>query len=209
MGEAKFFMVVDKYPARKKLMLGDGGERFGGMMFPSLVQWLGWVNLEGDGGEGGSGGGSGRLCYRGQPEAVDALALAPWASWRNGLQRHEVEGAPGSKYMNLVSAEKIFPVVEDWRSVDCPTLAILDNLANSGWSRGNAPRLHTLDGPKKMRQVSDPVKEKAYLQCLVGLANLVAEGGGGGLRSDQRLGYYKVICGPKISVTCCPKLFSA
>ena len=123
--------------------------------------------------------------------------LAPWTSWRNGLQRHEVEAVPGSKYMELVSADKIFPAVEDWRSVDCPTLAILDNLANSGWRRGNAPRLHTLDGPKKMRQVNDPVKERAYLQCLVGLANLVAEGGGSGLRSDQRLGYYKVICGPK------------
>ena len=175
--EAKFFMVVDKYPARKKLMLGDSGERFGGMAFPSLVQWFDLVNLAGDGGEEGSGGGSGRLCYRGQPEAVDALALAPWTSWRNGLQRHEVEAAPGSKYMQLVSAERIFPVVEDWRSVDCPTLAILDNLANSGWSRGNARRLHTLGGPKKMRQVNDPVKERAYLQCLVGLANLVAEGG--------------------------------
>ena len=120
------------------------------------------------------------------------MLLAPWTNWRNGLQRHVVEGVPGSKYMKLVSAEAILPAVEDWRSVDCPTLAILDNLANSGWSRGNAPRLHTWDGPKKMRQVNDPVKERAYLQCLVGLDNLV-EGGGGGLRSDQRLSYYKVL----------------
>ena len=94
--------------------------------------------------------------------------------------------------MKLASAEAILPAVEDWRSVDSPTLAILDNLANSGWRRGNAPRLHTLEGPKKMRRVNDPVKERAYLQCLVGLGNLV-EGEGGGLRSDQRLSYYKVL----------------
>ena len=65
-------------------------------------------------------------------------------------------------------------------------------MASDGWMRGSAPKEHTTAEDRKFH-VHDPVKLRPYLQCLVGLGQLVSAGDTSCLRPDQRLSYYKCV----------------
>ena len=79
----------------------------------------------------------------------------------------------------------------EWRDPKMPTLQILDSLASAEWQRGVPPKAHAVDSPKRFN-VSDPVQQRGYLQCLLGLDTLIAAGLRS-LPSNQKPMYYAAV----------------
>ena len=83
-------------------------------------------------------------------------------------------------------------VEADWAETSCPTLALLEALAEAGWSHGPPPQPHTADSPRFFT-VTDPVRQKAYLRCLCGLPVLMGERGHDALPVGQLSLYYECV----------------
>ena len=89
--EDSFFIIVDKWPARKKSVRTAGQQDFAGLRKPVVIQHLEWWP-----------GGSQQiphLCHRGEPEIIDFLSLTSWASIRACLRLWAQAGIDSSGYM--------------------------------------------------------------------------------------------------------------
>ena len=74
---------------------------------------------------------------------------------------------------------------------EAPLLMIMRELHLRGWTRGDAPAVHTLDSPKFYGSKAF-IHRKAYMQCLLGLDVLV-DSGLRRLSSKQPIAYYKLL----------------
>ena len=120
-----------------------------------------------------------------------SFGVAPWPVLRHGMQRWASGPAATPGCMSLSDGQPISPAT-DWRDASTPALSLIEQLAYLGWARGQPPFEHTLVS-SKLFDVEDPVAWKPYLQCLVGLNDLLQPGQLRGLRSGQRVGYYKCV----------------
>ena len=158
------------------------------MSYPAFVQWAAAVAADGDDRQ------HGQLIvrYDGVPEIVDLLELAEWAALRSELIRWEMTVGEVGGVLAIGNRQPVEATVRAWNDEATPTLAILDSLASDGWVRGEPPKVHDSASTKQFC-VKDPVREKAYLQCLAALPHLLNEFDMEGLRSDQRRSYYSVL----------------
>ena len=182
-----FFQLVDMAASRKKqLRTAAMGQNLQGMARPVILQSLRWWPAESEQGQ------QAIVYYDGYPRTVDLLALAPWPVLRISLRRWQKTQASTAGCLAL-SAPETVTVPSDWRQEDVPAICLLEQLAIAGWARGPAPLEHTTVSDKRF-EVRDPIASKAYLQCLLGLDDLVGEGKRmASLRSDQPALYYSCV----------------
>ena len=136
------------------------------------------------------------MYYNGYPRVADLLSLTPWLVLRCGMRRWQVDAsaARGCVTLRNPSLASILPELED---KDTPAILLLERLAIAGWTRGQPPLEHTLATSKQF-SVKDPIKSKAYMQCLLRLPELVGEGRQlDTLRSDQASMYYSCVLANK------------
>ena len=186
-----FFQILDKKAARKKVVR-TAGCKHKHMAMGAMIQRIA-VRQCGDA--------AGELVvyYDGCPETVDLLTLAKWPVWRSGLRRWSVaaSGHPAC----LLLRDAVAPIVpSDWRDEQVPAIVLLEQLAAAGWTRGRRPAWHTRSSDKCF-DVADPVKDRNYLRCLVGLGALFdADDAFVGLPSGQQCSFYDcVLAAPKPS----------
>ena len=74
---------------------------------------------------------------------------------------------------------------------EAPLLMIMRELHLRGWTRGDAPAVHTLDSPKFYGSKAF-IHRKAYMQCLLGL-DILVDSGLERLSSKQPIAYYKLL----------------
>ena len=179
----EFFIVVDKYAGRKKFVRTAAWSTETMAMPVSLQAVSRWQEDD-------------QVYHDGCPKLVDLVTLANWPVLRWGLRRWPTAqgSTPGCVGIGQSSPLLETSAEEGWRAGEVSTLALLDALASSGWSRaeGRPPREHTADSPRVFR-VEDPLERKAYLRCLVGLDQLREVGQLTKLRSDQSASYYQCV----------------
>ena len=188
-GGRRYFVIVDKHPLRKKVLRTEAElRRRRAMLFPASVQWVSVSMGVQDGGQPGQLEGR----YDGLPEVVDLLELARWSALRSEMRRHAGQLIADVGHLALTDEQPLAVSRSVWNDVETPTLAILDSLASKGWARGQPPDMHTRQSERRF-SVKDPVRERAYLQCIDGVDELVGAEAPGELRSDQRAAYYRAL----------------
>ena len=182
-----FFIIVDKSAGRKKqLRTAATSAAHRDMIKPvSLQRMTLWpAAMEQDG--------SPPVVYHdGFPHIVDLFSLAPWLILRAGLLRWRSAESAHCGCLSLAAPAAVKPIC-DWRRDETPALCLLEELAMTGWTRGQAPSEHTVLS-SKIFAVKDPIASKSYLRCLLGLTDLLAEGKLPCLRSDQPAMYYSCV----------------
>ena len=163
-GAERFFIVVNKQPFRKNLLRTSMWRQQQAMGYPASVQWATAVAAGGDDAQ------RGQLIvrYDGVPEIVDLLELAEWATLRSELSRWEMTVGEVGGVLAIGNRQPVEATVRAWNDEATPTFAILDSLASDGWVRGEPPKVHDSASTKRF-SVKDPVRERAYLQCLAAL----------------------------------------
>ncbi len=179
-----FFQVVDANPGRKKHVETQWLRDVRRMVLPMALQRLrvsgdvpGGVLLEAEGAAG----------------VEDVAVLASWRALRCCL-RHW--GRPRASASTVAPAALFCPdgdlvVRRTWpfRSSGVPVCVVLDALLQEGWiSVGRERKVLTPGGVRTFRG-SDPIRRRAYLQCLVVLPSLF-EAGLRSLTTNQGQGYY-------------------
>ena len=132
------------------MLLTDELRRQQAMLFPASVQLLSVERLQ-DGQLSGS--------YDGAPMVVDLLHFAPWESWRTGVSQWQRTSSDVLGHFKLEGERRVVLPHFEWRDPKMPTLQILDSLASAKWQRGQPPKAHALDSPKRFN-VSDPVQQR-------------------------------------------------
>ena len=183
-----FFEIVDIQAGRKKAWR-TAGQSLRGMCHPVAIQDLTWWPT-------GSEQGETTLYYHGHPRVVDLLSLAPWPVLRCGMRRWQVDASAtqGCVALRNPALVSCLPELAD---KETPAILLLERLAIAGWTRGQPPLEHTLATSKQF-SMKDPIKSKAYMQCLLRLPDLVGEGKQlNTLRSDQASMYYSCVLANK------------
>ena len=189
----RFFIILDKRPSRKKFLRTSAWRQQQSMGYPASVQWVAVVDEDGQRGQL-------TVRYDGAPEVVDLLQVAKWAALRSELSKWKMSAGAIGGLLLISDRQLINATTGEWNDENTPTLALLDSLASDGWLRGVAPKVHNSASAKRFF-VKDPVRERAYLQCLAGLPHFLGEFNMDGLRSDQRTSYYKaLLCADRPSV---------
>ena len=177
----EFFMVVDKWAGRKKAVR-TAALSIDHMAMPVTLQ----AARRWQGGE--------EVYHDGCPLIADLTAIADWPVLRSGLRRWATGVASTAGCLSIGQSCAVVEAgaEEGWKSGVVTTLALLDALAARGWRRGQPPQEHSADSAKVFA-VTDPLKRKTYLRCLVGLEALREVGQLNALRSDQSASYYACV----------------
>ena len=156
--EDSFFIIVDKWPARKKSVRTAGQQDFAGLRKPVAIQPLEWC-------PGGSQN-TPHLCLSGAPRIIDFLSMGSWASIRACLLVWSQAETDGTGYMAVQGVGHL-------RDADLPSppvVCLLEQLVCNGWSRGRAPAEHTQDSERTFA-CSNPMASREYLRCLLSLTS--------------------------------------
>ena len=182
-----FFMIVDKDISRKKRLRTGTHASALAASFMSVQHMLYWVGCPGECSA------RGRLAYDGPPRIEEVLDLAHWLSLRMALLRWDSRPSAVAGCI-AIDAPTLVQVSADWTDSECPALVLLQALALAGWARGHPECPHTEKSPRVF-EIEDPMRDKAYLRCLLGLSQLISERGLPALHPGQTPRYYAcVLC---------------
>ena len=181
-----FFIIVDKAAGRKKQLRTAATSEQHAMAKLVSLQRMTWWPVGGHQEEAQV-----VVFHDGFPQIVDLLSLASWPVLRGGLRKWQTAESQVAGCMAL-SGPEVVSAPSGWRRDDAPAICLLEDLAHAGWTRGQPPLEHTLASSKTFA-VKDPIASKAYLRCLLGLADLVSEDKMPCLRSDQPATYYSCV----------------
>ena len=173
------FIVVDKGAGRKKAIRSADHETAGmakPVLFQQLEYWpIGTISAP-------------HLVHKGRPKVVDLLAVAPWAALRHGLRVWKMESS-GRPAVLMVSGQKpvCLPAL-----ASRPSVCLLEALHDAGWAQGQSPPAHSLTSPRVF-DVTNPIASRAYLACLLELADILGHEAAECLAAGDNHGYFACV----------------
>ena len=171
-GSLRFFRITVAHASRKVLARTNYARDLAAAACPIVVQgYSTWAARDS--------GATWDIYADGQPEAVDALHLAPWAVLRAGLKHWQQAESDTQGCVSVTSATLASDLEWDIRGGHVPALALLETLGNQGWTRPPPgqplPEEHTLANSPGHLALRDVISDKAYLRCLVCLPDLLSD----------------------------------
>ena len=99
--------------------------------------------------------------------------------------------------------KKVMDIPLDFRNGPVPMVVLLEHHAREGWQRASAERdslaIHTLDPPRIMHLCGSLAQDKAYLQCLCCLKDILSPSVPA-LATGRSAEYYKTILQPPLEL---------
>ena len=126
----------------------------------------------------------------GLPQILDLVDLAPWPVFRLAFRSWAMHDGDRAGTLALTDPSQLAAStsIEDIKNVSA--LACLEDLFRNGWvlDESKQPVVHTMD-TERVFYTQDPVKNKAYLMCLVSLPKVLSDGCDG-VASRRPVKYY-------------------
>ena len=107
----------------------------------------------------------------------------------------------------MVNPKKVMDIAWDFRSGPVPLVVLLEHLARAGWQRASSAKdslaIHTLDTPRVMHLSGSNAQDKAYLQCLACLEDILSPSFPS-LATGQPAAYYQKLLQPELELAAFP-----
>ena len=184
-----YFVVVSKHVARQHRAPGRDTAHHRKMECQVSVQKLTPCRPPGAGDH------PGRiyLVHDGTPRVVDLLDWAPWSSITTSLSKWtRSAGGEGVDGFRVVQDAGVVAVAAEWKDPTVPAWTLLRALADAGWDYAPPPdEGHTAVSARSFTS-KDPVADKCYLRCLLGLPDLLTAAFPV-LKAGQQARYYQCL----------------
>lgn len=169
--QLRFFQVVLGAEVRRKKQLRTAwSTRMGGMVCPSMIQNMAiWANRGGD---------TWDVYPDGNPDLEDLARCAPWKMLRCDMSFWSLVPADTAGCVQCGNPKKVMDISWDLRNGPVPLVVLLEYLARAGWKRASSakdsPAMHTLETPRVMHLSGSTMQDKAFLQCLACLEDILS-----------------------------------
>ena len=143
----------------------------------------------------------------GHPNVEDLARCAPWRSLRTDMSFWSLVPADTAGCFQLGNRQKVMDIAWDLRRGPVPCMVLLEHLALAGWQRASSTRdslaIHTLETPRVMHLSGSNAQDKAYLQCLACLEDILSPSFPS-LAAGQPAAYYLNILQPQLELAVLP-----
>ena len=166
----RFFQVVMGAEVRRKKQLRTAwSTRIASMAYPAMVQNMAIWSRRGDD--------TWDVYPDGHPDVEDLVRCAPWRQVRADMAVWTLVPADTAGCVSLGSPQKVMDIPWNLRTGPVPLVVVLEHLARAGWQRASSAKdslaIHTLDTPKVMYLCGRNAQDKAYVQCLACLEDIL------------------------------------
>ena len=135
------------------------------------------------------------------------MTCAPWRSLRSDMSFWSLLPADTAGCVQLGNPKKVMDIAWDLRSGPVPLVVVLEHLARAGWQRASSAKerldIHTLETPRVMHLSGSTAQDKAYLQCLACLEDILSPVLPS-LAAGQPAAYYLKILQPQLELAVPP-----
>ena len=143
----------------------------------------------------------------GHPVVEDLVMFAPWRSLRSEMSYWSLVPADTAGCVQLGNPKKVMDIAWDLRNGPVPLVVLLEHLARGGWQRTSSAKdslaIHTLETPRVMHLSGSASQDKAYLQCLACLEDILSPSLPS-LASKRPAAYYQTILQPQLELAVLP-----